>query len=97
MVIDKNLLEKLMDLAKLELSGIEEEGMLKDLNKIGAWIEKLQEVDTTKVAPLANVSFEQDIYREDVAEQPLTHDRALTQAPRRDSNYFRVPQVKAST
>jgi aspartyl-tRNA(Asn)/glutamyl-tRNA(Gln) amidotransferase subunit C len=94
MVINQQLLEKLMDLAKLELSGVHEEAMLQDLNKISAWIEKLQEVDTTGVLPLATMSLEQDICREDIPQKPLEHERGLVNAPRRDSNYFRVPRVK---
>jgi aspartyl-tRNA(Asn)/glutamyl-tRNA(Gln) amidotransferase subunit C len=95
MVINQQLLERLMDLAKLELSGTHEEAMLNDLNKIGAWIEKLQEVDTTGILPLVNMSLEQDVFREDIPQKPLSHDRGLINAPRKDSNYFRVPQVKA--
>lgn len=95
MVIDKQLLSKLMNLAKLSLSEADQETMLQDLNKIGAWIEKLQELDTTGVAPLTNMSLEQDIYREDIPQKPLAHEQALANAPHSDSNYFRVPQVKA--
>ncbi len=95
MVINQQLLEKLMDLAKLELSGAQEEAMLQDLNKISAWIEKLQEVDTTDILPLATMSLGQDICREDIAQTPLAHEQGLLNAPCRDSNYFRVPRVKA--
>jgi len=41
------------------------------------------------------MSLEQDIGREDTPQEPLAHERALANAPHKDSNYFRVPQVKS--
>lgn len=94
MTIDKQLLSKLMHLARLGLTEPAETAMLNDLNKIGTWIEKLDELDTQEVQPLTTLSLAQNIMREDIPQEPLAHDPGLASAPRSDSNYFRVPKVK---
>lgn len=94
MNIDKPLLHKMAHLARLEVEERHEAGLLEDLNKIVHWIDKLQEVDTTGVRPLAIMSAEQNVFQEDIPQTSLAHDRALANAPSKDSNYFRVPQVK---
>ena len=94
MKIDKPLLQKIAQLAQIEVDTHNEAIMLKDLSKIVTWIEKLKELDTTGVAPLDTVSLGNNVFQEDVPQSPLAHDKALANAPSRDSNYFRVPQVK---
>ena len=94
MTIDKQLLEKLTHLARLEFNEPGEAAMLSDLNKICAWIEKLNELDTQGVQPLTTMSLEQNVLREDIPHEPLAHDKGLASAPSKDSNYFRVPKVK---
>jgi len=94
MNIDKQLLSKLTHLARLELTELETKDMLSDLNKICAWIEKLDELNTQGIPPLATIPAEQNVLREDIPQAPLAHDQGLASAPRSDSNYFRVPKVK---
>lgn len=94
MIIDKQLLRRLTQLARLDFDEQEAAAMLSDLNKICAWIEKLHELDTSGVQPLLTTSLEQNVLREDIPHAPLAHDRGLASAPSKDSNYFRVPKVK---
>jgi aspartyl-tRNA(Asn)/glutamyl-tRNA(Gln) amidotransferase subunit C len=97
------------DLANLELSSEERAGMLRDLNSILDYIERLNELDTSKVEPMAQVSdrygvdgskqgSERFAYasREDVVEglrRSLTQEVALENAPDADGTFFRVPKV----
>jgi aspartyl-tRNA(Asn)/glutamyl-tRNA(Gln) amidotransferase subunit C len=97
------------DLANLELSVEERSGMLRDLNSILDYVERLNELDTSKVEPMAQVS---DRYRGDEAKQDsesfayasrddvpeglrksLPQDTALENAPDADGTFFRVPKV----
>lgn len=57
-------------------------------------MEKLGEVDTQGVLPLATMSPEQNITNEDVPQAPLVQEKSLTNAPSKDTDYFRVPKVK---
>jgi len=97
------------DLANLELTADERIRMLHDLNSILDFIERLNELDTDKVAPMAQVS---DRYgadesrqgsdrfayaaREDIRyglRESLPHDVALKNAPETDGTFFEVPKV----
>ncbi len=63
------------------------------MNKILDWMEKLNEVDTSDVEPLMHMSAEMNVFREDVVQEHLDHKKALINAPKKDSDYFRVPKV----
>jgi aspartyl-tRNA(Asn)/glutamyl-tRNA(Gln) amidotransferase subunit C len=93
--MDQQLLQKLMHMSRLDLSENEQEAMVRDLEKLYDWIEKLQEVDTRGVEPLTTLVVEQPILREDIPATPLDHAKALSSSKESDSNYFRVPKVKA--
>jgi len=97
------------DLANLELTPEERSGMLRDLNSILDYIDRLNELDTSEVPPMAQVSDRYGVdeakqgsdrfayaQREDVVEglrKSLPHDVALANAPDADENFFRVPKV----
>jgi aspartyl-tRNA(Asn)/glutamyl-tRNA(Gln) amidotransferase subunit C len=93
MKTDLQTLLQIAHLARLELDKASEEKMLHDLNRILDWVEQLNEVDTTGVEPLTHMSEEVNVMREDEPQQPLPHDKALLNAPKKDSDYFRVPKV----
>ena len=56
MKIDKSTLQKMAHLARLEIEEKDEKSMIKDMNEILTWVEQLDEVDTTSVEPLTNMS-----------------------------------------
>jgi aspartyl-tRNA(Asn)/glutamyl-tRNA(Gln) amidotransferase subunit C len=97
------------DLANLDLSVEERSGMLRDLNSILDYVERLNELDTSKVEPMAQVSVRYGVddskqdsdkfaysYREDVPEglrKSLSQEAALENAADADGAFFRVPKV----
>jgi aspartyl-tRNA(Asn)/glutamyl-tRNA(Gln) amidotransferase subunit C len=93
--IDRPLLQKIAQLAQLEVDAHNEEVLLEDLNKIITWIEALKKLDTAGVNPLVTMALEHNIFQEDTPQAPLAHEKGLANAPAKDANYFRVPQVKA--
>ncbi len=92
MSIDKETIKKIAHLARLEFDEKEVDKMSDSFNKILAWMDKLNEVDTDKVEPLIHMSDEVNVFREDVVNNSLKHDEALLNAPKKDSDYFRVPK-----
>ena len=94
MKIDKPLLQKIAHLAQLELPAPETASILEDLNKLIAWMEKLETLDTTGVTPITTTTSAYNNLREDVPQPPLPHEDGLQNAPCRTENYFSVPQVK---
>lgn len=93
MKIDKELLNKIAHLARLEFDESEADGMMKDMSEILTWVEKLNELDTENVAPLTTMSHEINVLRKDKVHAHISHERALKNAPKKDSDYFRVPKV----
>jgi aspartyl-tRNA(Asn)/glutamyl-tRNA(Gln) amidotransferase subunit C len=92
------------DLANLELTERERGFMLRDLNSILQYIDRLERLDTTDVPPMAQVSDRSDQVgarfaassREDIHEglrKSLPHDEALQNAPDSDGTFFKVPKV----
>lgn len=93
MKIDRELLNKIAHLSRLEFDEKDAEKMMKDMTEIVDWVEKLKEVNTDGVEPLTTMSYEVNALREDETKEHLSHDRALRNAPKKDSDYFRVPKV----
>lgn len=97
------------DLANLELSAHERLSMVRDLNSILGYIERLNELDTSNVQPMAQVSDRYGVdeskqgsarfayaSREDIVEglrKSLSQEAALENAPDADGTFFRVPKV----
>ena len=107
-VTEKNV-AYVADLANLELTDEERTGMLRDLNSILEYIDRLNELDTSDIPPMAQVSDRYGVddskqgsarfayaSREDVVEglrKSLPHAEALANAPDADEEFFRVPKV----
>ena len=86
-------LRGLAHLARLEFDPAHEKQMLADLNGILDWVAQLEKVATDGVAPLVHLSHEINVLRDDHAHNSVSHQAALKNAPRKDSDYFRVPKV----
>ena len=93
MIIDDKRVEELAHLARLEFDSKQKEAIKTDLEKIIDFCDKLKEVNTANVEPLIYVNDECNILREDVVEESLPKEKALKNAPSKDSDYFKVPKV----
>jgi aspartyl-tRNA(Asn)/glutamyl-tRNA(Gln) amidotransferase subunit C len=93
MKINREHLDKIAHLARLEFEEKDAEKMMSDMTAIVGWVEKLKEVDTEGVEPLTTMSYEINVLREDEIREHLSHERALINAPKKDKDYFRVPKV----
>jgi aspartyl-tRNA(Asn)/glutamyl-tRNA(Gln) amidotransferase subunit C len=94
------------DLAHLELTEDERARMLKDLNSILGYIERLNQLDTTDVEPMAQVASRYGVTKDstgteafayamrlDELRPSLPHDEAMSNAPQTDGIFFKVPKV----
>lgn len=93
MKINRELLDKMAHLARLEFDEKDADKMMKDMTDIVNWVEKLKEVNTDGIEPLTTMSHEINALREDEVKEHLSHERALRHAPKKDADYFRVPKV----
>lgn len=91
-VTDKDV-QYIANLARLQVTDEEAKSYAKDMSSILEYMELLNEVDTSSVAPLEHVIDLDSRFRKDEAKEPLSHEDALKNAPDADSDYFRVPKV----
>ncbi len=92
-MIDENLISRLEELARLELSPEEKKALLHELQNILALVEKMEELDTTGVQPLVYINEAVDALREDVIANQVSREDAIRNAPDSDGTFFRVPKV----
>jgi aspartyl-tRNA(Asn)/glutamyl-tRNA(Gln) amidotransferase subunit C len=89
--------ERVAELAHLKLTGEESGAMLHDLNAILAYVAELNELDTTGVAPLAQVTELLDAagggLRDDAVRPSLDRAEVLSEAPETNGVFFKVPKV----
>jgi len=81
------------ELAHLELTGEERARLLRDLNSILDYIARLNQLDTSAVAPLAQVGGRGGTLRDDQTQASLEREAALANAPESDGTFFEVPKV----
>jgi aspartyl-tRNA(Asn)/glutamyl-tRNA(Gln) amidotransferase subunit C len=94
MKIDTATLDRIAELARLDFTEpLARAAMLKDMQRVFDFVEKLNEVDTKGVEPLIFMTEEEDVVRDDVAVLEVTKQEALRNAPVKDSDYFKVPRV----
>jgi aspartyl-tRNA(Asn)/glutamyl-tRNA(Gln) amidotransferase subunit C len=93
MKINKEAIKKIAHLARLEFDENSMEKMSKDMSQILDWVEQLNELDTSKIEPLTTMSSEINVMREDKVGPHLSREAGLKNAPKSDSDYFRVPKV----
>jgi len=80
-------------LARLGLSEEEVEKFREQLSNILENFEVLKKVDTTNVPPTAQSIALQSVMREDEVAPSFPPDEILTNAPRREGEFFRVKAV----
>lgn len=80
-------------LARLKLSDNEKNLFSRQLDTTIAYIDKLNELDTTNVRPTAHVLPIKNVFREDKREPSLPQDIALQNAPDKDDGFYKVPKI----
>ena len=93
MKLNNETITKIAHLARLEVNDSERDVLIKDMNKILSFMEKLNELDTTGVEPLIYLTNEVNVYREDEVQKEITVEEALRNAPNQDGAYFRTSKV----
>ncbi|MFM1998811.1 MAG: hypothetical protein RL204_758 [Bacteroidota bacterium] len=93
MKIDIATVDRLADLARLEFDNQTKEEMVKDMNNMLQFVDKISELDTAGVEPLIFLTEESNVFREDEITHEVSQAEALKNAPKKDMYYFRVPKV----
>ena len=95
--IDQAQVQKVAKLSRLELSQEELEEFTDQLSAILDYVEKMNELDTDHVEPLAHCLPVSNVFREDHVKESLGTEKALANAPERDGQFFKVPKILDSS
>ncbi len=86
-------IQRVAMLARLRLTAEEEERFTEQLDKILQYMDKLNQLDTSEVQPLAHAVDIVNAFREDKVTNRPNVDTLLANAPARDETFFRVPKI----
>lgn len=93
MEVTEAMVDKLAHLARLQFTETEKKDVQKDLQSMIAFVEKLNEVDTTGVLPLLHMGDSINVLRNDEVKGSVSREDALLNAPIKDEQFFKVPKV----
>lgn len=91
--LDKSQVRKVARLSRLELTEAEVEEFTGQLSAILDYVEKMNELDTENIEPLAHCLPISNVFRPDRVGESLDPEKALANAPQRDGNFFKVPKI----
>ena len=91
--IDQDQVRKVAKLSRLDLSDAEVEEFTGQLSAILGYVEKMNELDTENVEPLAHCLPVHNVFREDQVKPSLGSEKILANAPQQDGEFFKVPKI----
>jgi aspartyl-tRNA(Asn)/glutamyl-tRNA(Gln) amidotransferase subunit C len=92
--IDEKTVKHVAHLGRLELDDKELKLYSGQLASILSYINKLNEIDTTDVAPTSHaLTTLKNVFRKDTLRRSISTDEALANAPAREGDFFGVPQI----
>ncbi len=92
-MINDEIMDYVGILAKLELSAEEKEQAKKDMERMLAYFDKLNELDTTGIEPVSHITKVQNVFREDMVTNGDEQEKTLQNAPGEKDNMFMVPKI----
>ena len=92
-MIDSQLVRKVANLARLELTADEEAQFTTQLGSILDYIEQLNQLDVTNVAPTTRAIDVSNVTREDILQPYPDREAILNSAPQQEGDFFRVPKI----
>lgn len=93
MEMNESLIDKLAHLSRLQFDPVEKKNYLSDLQRMIHFVDKLNELDTSGVAPLRHLNQAKNVLRDDAVREQLQPADALKNAANANSAFFRVPKV----
>ena len=91
--IDEKLIRHIGLLSRIELTDEQVARFGRQFADIVAYMDKLQELDTDRVEPMAHALPVHNVLAEDTPGESLPAEQALANAPQRDGDFFKVPKV----
>lgn len=93
MLIDKDTVERMADIAHMHISKEETNEITKELSFLLECFDKLNQIDTEGVKATVHPIIDKNVFREDVVQESLPIEEVLKNAPDKDNRFFRVPKI----
>ena len=93
MEINKEIVEYVAALSRLELSEQEEARVEKDMGRIIAYMDMLNQLDTEGIEPMSHAFPVRNVFREDELQPSADRETLLANAPKREAGSFLVPRT----
>lgn len=93
MKVTKADVENVALLSRLAISEAEMPEKINQLNDFLEYVDRLSELDTTGIHPMAHVLPINNVFREDIIRPSLDRELALANAPEQEDGYFVVPRI----
>ena len=93
MKVDKELIEHVAELARLELTEEEKEKFVKDFKEILEAFSVIAKADTKGAKPAFQPVELKDQMREDKVEKSLSQEEALKNTEHKEDGYFKGPRA----
>ena len=91
--IDQDQVRKVAKLSRLDLSDAEVAEFTGQFSAILGYVEKMNDLDTENVEPLAHCLPVHNVFREDQVKPSLGAEKILANAPQQDGEFFKVPKI----
>jgi aspartyl-tRNA(Asn)/glutamyl-tRNA(Gln) amidotransferase subunit C len=95
--IDEIEVRKVAKLARLDLSDEEVKEFSVQLNAIIGYVERMNELNTDGIEPLAHCLPISNVFRKDIVKESLGTEKTLANAPQKDGAFFKVPKILEET
>ena len=86
-------IEHVAKLARLKLTDAEKKRFSNQMGTIIKYIGKLNELDTKNVEPTAHVLGLENVFRDDIATNPLTDQDPINDSPAHSKGHYEVPKI----
>jgi aspartyl-tRNA(Asn)/glutamyl-tRNA(Gln) amidotransferase subunit C len=93
MKINKEVVENVAHLARLELKADEIDLYTEQLDRILAYMDKLNSLDTTGIEPTTHAIPLTNVFRQDVVDNNFQSEESVGNAPDRKGSFFKVPPI----
>ena len=93
MKLTRQDVQRVATLARLRLTAAEEDRLTEQLDNILQYMDKLNQLDTSHIEPLAHVVDIVNAFREDKVTNRSNADALLANAPAKDETFFQVPKI----
>lgn len=80
-------------LASIKIADQEKEEFVAQLGSVLEYFQQLDEVETKDVEPTYRVVDLANIFRDDIPDESLDQEEALSNAPRKEEGYFKSPRI----